>query len=471
MRTSLVTKLAALVGGIIILSAIVLAIIVHRATSAEFVTVMREELPQASDPEEQERVADVLEAAYSRAGIRGIDSIVRLPADDSSIRELPFVVVGQDLQVIATTEPQLENAIVTRMSDGGLQLLVERRIDGEYFDIELAVQSPRQLLAASGELFGELILLPEPVDEETGGDFAVRVWKDAAPWLAAVLAFAVIATICVLRRALRPIDSLTQAACELGDGEFPGKLETNSGSAEFDKLIGTFNSATEALAKTDEIRRRLISDIAHELRTPVTNIRGQLEAVQGHLIEPDDDFRTTLQQETRLLERLVQDFQEIAISDAGQLRLTLQTLPLRETVDNILAPMVQRAAATLRNIIPPAYKVVVDEERLGQVLSNLFDNAWREMPVALEITTSARISEEHVVMCFEDNGPGVAESDRQHIFDRFYRAERSRNRATGGAGLGLTIVKGLVEAMGGTIRYETGTAGGAAFLVTLRMGR
>lgn len=471
MRTSLVARLAALVGAIIVASAVVLVIIVHRATSTQFVTVMREELSQPSDPGRQESVAVMIEQAYSSAGTHRIDDIASPLVEGSNARETQFIVVDQDLQVIATTEQPLENAVVSRMNNGGLRFFVEQRVNGESLDIELIAQSPRQLAAVSGEVFGELVLLPEPVDEQTGRDFAVRVWKDAAPWLVFVLAFAVISTVWVLRRALRPIDSLTQAAGELGEGGIPGELEANSGSTEFDQLIRTFNAATRALTETDDIRRRLISDIAHELRTPVTNMKGQLEAVQGNLIEPNNEFQKTLRQETRMLERLIEDFQEIAISDAGQLRLTLQPLPLRETVENILAPMLQRVGATLRNTIPHACMVIVDEERLRQVLSNLLENACRELPVGLEITTSAQASNGQVVLRFEDNGPGVAESDQPYIFDRFYRAEKSRNRETGGAGLGLTIVKGLVEAMDGTIHYERGSAGGAAFLITLRMAK
>ena len=301
---------------------------------------------------------------------------------------------------MATTEPPFEKSKVERIEEGGLRITSNQRVDGRAYDIKLTSLSPRPLHSASGELFGELILLPEPIDQKRGNEFALSIWKDAAPWLLAVLLLAATSTAWVMRHALRPIDCLTRAVSQLKEGEFPEEVELKGGGTEFDKLIATFNGATQALSQTDRIRRQLISDIAHELRTPVTNIKGQLEAVQQGLIEPDTDFRETLQAETRLLERLVQDFQEIAISDAGQLRLTLQPLPLRETVDNIVGAMALQANAELINKIPEHFTIIADEERLRQILTNLFDNARREKPHGLRIEISAVIVDSQIAMRF-----------------------------------------------------------------------
>lgn len=467
MPTSLIARLATLVAGIIIVATMTLAVIMHRATSSEFVSVLREELPQTINPGRRDAVAHILEEEYAEEGVAGLRSIaaqgLALPEEDS----VPFIVIGPDLTVLATTEAPFISADVQRLADGTLRMVVDQHTGDDHLDIELTAVSPQRLVGADGVPFGELIVLPEEIEEKRGSSFAISVWREAGPWLFAVLAMAVLLAVWTLRRALQPIEALTRAAGALKEGTYPEALELRGGGAEFDKLIETFNSATRTLAETDQIRRQLISDLAHELRTPVTNIKGQLEALQAGLITPDDEFRETLGGETRLLERLVEDFQQIAISDAGQLHLALQPIPLNETVENIIGPMAHQSGASLDNRIGDGFAIMADEERFRQILCNLFENARREVPAGLEVSITAHRAGDKVVLRFEDNGSGIAKPDQPYIFERFYRAEKSRNRATGGAGLGLPIVKGLVTAMGGDIRYETGAAGGAAFLIEL----
>lgn len=456
-----------LLASILLAATALLVFVVHRTTSGEFVDVQREESQIDLHSNRVNTAVSVLEVAYSASGAAGLVAASHLTGDGSLVTKIPFVVLSPGLEVLATTESPLMNAAVSRSNDGGLTLVVKESPNGEVLDIEISTSSPRKLYDHYGELFGELIVLPESIKEESGVAFSYRVWANAAPWLLTVLTGAVLLTVLVLHRALEPIVDLTRAAATLKDGEFPEALEIRGGSTEFDELISTFNSASSALARTDDIRRQLISDIAHELRTPVTNIKGQLEAMKAGLVKADEEFTDTLKAETRLLERLVKDFQEIAVSDAGQLRLTLQLLPLRETVDNMLRPMAQQAGAMLDNTIAQEIVIVADEERVRQILTNLFDNSRREQHGCLKILVSAEKVGAMVQLRFEDNGPGIAPVDQPHVFERFFRADKSRNRSTGGAGLGLAIIKGLVTAMGGDISCTRATIGGAAFVVSL----
>ncbi|MEM9531347.1 MAG: HAMP domain-containing sensor histidine kinase [Pseudomonadota bacterium] len=300
-----------------------------------------------------------------------------------------------------------------------------------------------------------------------GREFAQRVWKRAAWSLLAVVTLAIALTIWILRRSLRPISLLTRASEALNEGLIPTLPVPGRTSTEFQALFGAFEAATTTMAETEVIRRHLISDITHELRTPVTNIRGQLEALDARLIEPDGEFIQTLQYEARLLERLVEDFQQIQTFDAGTLRLRLQPIPLAEAVENILAPLLDHANATADFDLSPDLTVLADEERLRQVLVNLFENSAREKPEGLHIGVRGERSDTGVRFSFEDNGPGIAAVDQPHVFKRFFRVEKSRNRATGGSGLGLTIVKGLLEAMDGSIRYLSREGAGAVFEMTL----
>jgi two-component system sensor histidine kinase BaeS len=169
--------------------------------------------------------------------------------------------------------------------------------------------------------------------------------------------------------------------------------------------------------------------------------------------------------ETELLQRLIDDFQELAVSDAGQLQINAQSLSLRETLTNILVPLTQPIAATFKMQVPDSLVILADEQRIRQVLGNLVENAARHQPTELVISVVATRSGDRVVIRFTDNGPGIAKVDQPHIFERFYRAEKSRNRASGGSGLGLPIVQAIMEAMGGSIRFvdSPGQASGAEF--------
>jgi two-component system sensor histidine kinase BaeS len=241
-----------------------------------------------------------------------------------------------------------------------------------------------------------------------------------------------------------------------------------SGPPEFAELGRAFESAAHAIAGTERLRRQVIADVGHELRTPVTNLRAQLEAMQQGLVPADADALQALLVETRLLQRLVEDFEELTLADAGRVKLHLQVLPLRETLADILAPLADAAGARWRVDGPRDRWVTADEERLRQIVANLIENAARHRPVDLQVDVVVHgIDARTASFLFRDNGPGVAAADIPHVFERFYRADRSRSRTTGGSGLGLAITRGLVEAMGGTIRYDGHPGAGAAFVVTL----
>ena len=268
----------------------------------------------------------------------------------------------------------------------------------------------------------------------------------------------------LMKRSLLPIERLKMAARELQHGRIPAQL-ANPGTAEFDELIETFNRATEAIGQTEEIRRTLIANIAHELRTPVTNVKAQLEALDSGLIQPGDCSRT-LQVETRVLERLMDDFQQLAVADAGQLQLHIQEIPLLQAIQDVVAPLIEKADAKLILDVPETVVIRADIDRLYQVFGNLMENSVRHRRDGLMIRISGRVVDEDVQIRFADNGPGIDAIHRPYVFERFYRAEESRNRSTGGSGLGLTIVRGIVQAMGGGIRLSEKPGAGTEFVLS-----
>lgn len=462
---SLVLRLTLTTASILALAFALTLVLVLRSASTTFVDVQTESVefaPASASDGGAEPLRRALEDAWARGGWDAVRAVAADPAVAGLDPGVAFLAIDTgNLSVAASTDPTWLGGRATAEPDGGLSVRALSRADGREAELELRSDAP----AALGS-WGRLLLLPPTPDPAVGPRFAVRVWRAAAVGLLAVVLGAVVATGWVLRRALAPIDRLTRAARELRDGRIPERLPRD-GTREIGALVDAFNAAAESVDRTEKLRKRLIADIAHELRTPLTNVKGQLEALEAGLIRPDAEFVETLQAETRLLERLVEDFHQLALSDAGALRLELQALPLAETLRGILRPLANAVAAELSVDAPEELAVRADEERLRQILANLTDNAARHRPDGLRLEVVARADGDIAVVEFRDNGPGVAPEHRPHIFERFYRAEPSRSRATGGAGLGLSIAQGLVEAMGGSIRYVARDAGGATFEIRL----
>lgn len=291
----------------------------------------------------------------------------------------------------------------------------------------------------------------------------------AAVLLAGVLALA--ATALLARRMLRPIEELTGIAREMAGGNLSRRAGVTSRD-EIGELGRTFNAMADGLERIETLRRRMVHDVAHELRTPLTNIRGHLEAVQDGLLEPTPAVIDSLHEEALALQHLVDDLQDLALAEAGQLRLEPRELELLDVVERVVRPLgVASQAASIVVDVPPTLRVVADPDRLAQILRSLLTNALAHTPPSGVITVAAAPAdgeERMVEVRVTDTGPGIAAADLPHVFERFYRGDRSRSRATGGAGLGLAITRRLVEAHGGGIAAESPPGAGATLRFTIR---
>jgi len=279
------------------------------------------------------------------------------------------------------------------------------------------------------------------------------------------------------RRILAPVEALTAAVRRMEAGDLSQRVEVTSRD-EIGELARAFNAMADGLARLEELRRNMVTDVAHELRTPLSNIRGYLEAIQDGVVEPERHIIDSLHEEAMLLNHLVDDLQDLSLAEAGHLKLERQPIALADIVDRAVEAVRPRAEAegiALQVDLPEDLLVDVDPQRIGQVLRNLLDNGLAHTPPGGEIAIAARAacpepsrrSDQWVEVSVRDTGAGIAAEDLPYVFERFYRADKSRSRATGGAGLGLAIAKQLVEAHGGRIWVESTEREGSTFTFAL----
>jgi len=290
-------------------------------------------------------------------------------------------------------------------------------------------------------------------------------------WGASVaIAVALLLTFFLSRRISAPIRALTGTARKLGQGDFSQRVQVRDKS-EVGELGQAFNSMASDLERAEQLRRNMVADVAHELRTPLSNVRGYLEAIREGVVKPDDATIRSLEEETTLLSRLVDDLQELSLAEAGKLELTCQAEDVAELINQTVAAM--QAQATTKGVslsidLPQRLPLVnIDSRRISQVLRNLLENALAHTAKGDAITVAAAQQGNWVEVSIADTGEGIPPEDLPNIFERFYRVDKSRARATGGSGLGLTIAKRLVEAHGGKIEVQSKLGKGSRFSFTV----
>ena len=284
------------------------------------------------------------------------------------------------------------------------------------------------------------------------------------------VAIALVIAFFLSRRILAPVKALTSAAKQLGRGDFSQRVHVKDRS-ELGELANTFNSMAIDLERAEQLRQNMVADVAHELRTPLSNIRGYLEAVRDGVMEPDANTISSLDEEATLLSRLVDDLQELSLAEAGELKLVCQAENIGELINQTVAGVQAQATAKGLSVsidLPPKLPSVnIDSQRINQVLRNLLENAVAHSAKGDTVTVTVRQQENYLEVAVIDTGEGIPAEDLPNIFERFYRVDKSRARATGGTGLGLTIAKRLVEAHGGKIEVQSEVRKGSRFSFTL----
>lgn len=403
---------------------------------------------------------------------------------------------------IVETQAMLSAHYMTRGSWEGVQYVVGNRsvVSGTriiltHFDRVVIADSKKELVV--GETYQ-----PEPPDSPFGSPFPVfsedweevmvRLYIGPEPsageeatspqtlreainrfllWgglLAA--AIALVLTFVLSHRMSSPIGALAATARRLGQGDLSQRVQLRD-RGEVRELAQAFNSMAVDLERLEQLRRNLVADVAHELRTPLSNIQGYVEAIRDGVMKPDGATLDSLNEEAALLSRLVDELQELSLAEAGELKLVYLEEDVTELIRRAAVswqPQVVAKGMSLSVDLPDKLPSVnIDWQRINQVLHNLLENAVAHTGKGGIITVAAAERGDWVEISVSDTGEGIPAQDLPNIFERFYRVDRSRARATGGSGLGLTIAKRLVEAHGGKIEAQSKLGRGSRFSFTI----
>lgn len=271
-------------------------------------------------------------------------------------------------------------------------------------------------------------------------------------------------------RVLRPVQELTRAAQHMAAGDLSQRVPIHSRD-ELAELGIAFNRMADSLQKAEQSRRAMTADIAHELRNPLAVQRANLEALQDGIYPLTPENLAPILEQNQLLTRLVDDLRTLALADSGQLNLVLTPTNLLDLLPRIVERFLPQADAHSIRIdlqMPESLPSLrLDAQRIEQILNNLLSNALRHTPDGGTVTVGLTADSNTVILTVRDSGVGIPPESLPYIFDRFYRADKSRNRAEGGTGLGLAIARQLAQAHGGSLSAANHPEGGAVFTLSL----
>ncbi len=363
-----------------------------------------------------------------------------------------------------------------QMQQGDVELLTDHQvIKSVYASVPIQLQSSA---SASPQTIGYLIM-SEPLLSLSG--LFQQTNQTIFLTGAGVALFAMLCSFLLVSRFIRPLENLTRAAEQVKQGKYAQRVTPPNSQDELGRLSLTFNEMADTieadvneLRRQDQLRRDLVANIAHDLATPLTAIQGFSEALADDVIVDPVARQETAQRiarEVQRLRRMVAEIRQMSSLEAGQTKLDLAPLDLQTLVDEtlaVIAPECENKGITVHNDIPPNLPAVLaDSDRITQVLLNLLDNARRHMPKGGMLRVGAQVYGTFLLLSIQDTGTGINPQDLPHIFERFYRADRSRTATTGGSGLGLAIVKAIITAHRGNVWAESVPGKGTRITFTL----
>jgi len=326
---------------------------------------------------------------------------------------------------------------------------------------------------ANGQIVGLLIPTFPPrgaIPRPPANDYIARINQDLLVGTLGAVALSLLLGLFFSSTLTRPLKDLINATRDVAQGNLEREVPVRS-KDELGDLTKSFNKMSSQLKQSRDLRRNMTADIAHELRTPLSIILGHTEALSEGKLAPSSETFDIVYDEAKRLSLLVEDLRTLSLSEAGELTLTFQPVSPTDLIDRISGaylPKVRTANISLETEADPSLPDVnADSYRIVQVFGNLMENALRYTPSGGRIKLSSRFVSDGIEFRVQDSGPGIPEVDLPHIFDRFYRGDKSRSREDGGSGLGLAISKSIIQAHGGQIWAESALNEGTTIVFVL----
>lgn len=404
------------------------------------------------DMYQSESVAELV-AYYRENGTwDGVQQEVALLRQPTQVREFvplaPVMVVDTD-----------ERVVFGRQEDIGRQIVLSRE---QKLPLEVDRKVVGWMVVSRG---GERLAPGSPE-----GNFFVRINQNilVSASIAVVLALAL--GFLLARTISRPIQELRTATCRVAEGALGYQVPVRT-KDELGQLAASFNQMSSDLAHSNELRRQMTADVAHELRNPLSVLLGYTEALSDGKLSGSADIFQSMHVEALHLQRLIEDLRTLSLADSGELPLMRQPVSPQLLAERTVQAYASGALLhniTLRTELPAELPDInIDPDRMAQVLGNLVQNALRHTPSGGEVMLSAAAKEDSIELCVRDTGGGIDTADLPHIFDRFYRVDPSRHSENGESGLGLAIVRSIVEAHGGSITVQSTMGKGSVFRIVL----
>lgn len=335
----------------------------------------------------------------------------------------------------------------------------------------------RHLAGMSAMMNGGMMDQTQPIENELFTSYKSAVTEAVTFAAAASIIAALIASFLISRQVVEPVQRMMAISRRIADGEYQerlnisGNLQSNH-LDELDQLALTFNQMTDKLEKTETMRSQLIGDVTHELRTPLTAIKGYMEGMRDGVIQKTPDTFQQIFLEADRLQGLVNDLQELSRIEAGAYKLNLESFPTLTLVNPVINQFQQqftkKGIRLETNVEANLPNVSVDKDRIQQVLTNLLGNALQYTSNGGRVTLTVSLVKNQIIFSITDTGIGISAEHLPYIFNRFYRTDKSRARASGGTGIGLTIAQALVKAHKGRIWVKSpGDEKGSTFSFSL----
>lgn len=264
-------------------------------------------------------------------------------------------------------------------------------------------------------------------------------------------------SLALTRKVLRPLSQMTAISKQIATGDYSAQVQPISND-EVGQLATSFNQMAESLQRIEHLRRTMVSDVAHELRTPLTNMRGYLEALRDGVLAAQPETFELLHEETLRLVHLAEGLLQLTKADAARTTLAPRDVVFQDLIEHtldLLQPQFVAKGIAVKTDMPHRHVISADPDKLAQAVRNVLQNAWQYTPPGGDVTLTVRRERGNITLSVVNTGEGIARTDLPFIFERFYRGEKSRSRERGGAGIGLAIVKELIEAHGGSVGAES----------------